>query len=907
MNQRNRKNVPIFVVLISILLIVIVIAVAGSGGGSSVTVKQYEPVIPETTKVLTPASTQYLSSISPDGTIFTFSQTSSEIEQIKLGDVIVSEGTSVAPYGFLQRVINISQSGEQVVIQTEPASLTDAIESGTIRISKKLTQADLAYIQPQIHISNMIASNALYSMVPPNLLDDKLFFKFNDLAVWDDDGNLSTTDDQVRVNGEIAFNPEFNLDFSWNKIRLDGWVFTTGGELDANVSLVAGGKIKGSKDVVLQTFRFNPIIVFVGHVPVVIVPVIDLIAHIEVSLEGGLKLDFSWKLNNSITVSWNRGTGWDYDSNSSRDFSQNFRPTLKGKLVFYPDPYLRLLLYNTVGISTAFRPYVKAIIDPFADPCWELSAGLKVPVGIQGYIFDKKLADFNVDVIGYEISIAKSQSACFVTMTETSPPSVTQTASIGTPIPSITGTVINSESPSNSSTAMLFDVSGSMEELDFTGITKLDAAKDSGSRILDIIQAENSVSQGAEIAILSFSDAAWVNSSLTLDVEIARSALYSLYPMGGTGMPDGLRLAIDQFTNSQNTKPIIIMLSDGMPNIGLGGVDLGDESLVRQQALDLASEAGTKGICIYTVGFGIPETAGSISGEASIDEDFLKQVATNSGCGAYYNAQNATELANVYVNLRHQSTGNILLNQTGNIAQGQTVDIGDVQVPDNQTMILFTLNWPGSQLDAILMDPTGKIVNSNYPKSFFSLTDTLASIIIQDPQPGQWKVSARGVDVPEGVTTYNAVISARPNPNPPTALPQETPAFPVVIIILAIASVGVATYVMTQTRTRKRLSAPAITVQAQLIAIHGEKAGQAFLLSDRLVTGRGSRCALQLKEQTISRQHAIFRFSSGHWYVQDMNSKTGTYVNDTRVNAKILKNGDHIRIGSNVFEFHSGR
>lgn len=467
-----------------------------------------------------------------------------------------------------------------------------------------------------------------------------------------------------------------------------------------------------------------------------------------------------------------------------------------------------------------------------------------------------------------------------------------------------------------SSTAMLFDVSGSMEELDLTGITKLDAAKDSGSRILDIIQAENSVSQGAEIAILSFSDAAWVNSSLTLDVAIARSALYDLYPMGGTGMPDGLRLAIDQFTNSQNTEPIIIMLSDGIPNIGLGGVDLGDESLVRRQVLDLASEAGTKGICIYAVGFGIPGTAGSLSGEASIDEDFLKQVAANSGCGAYYNAQNATELANVYVNLRHQSTGNILLSQTGNISQGQTVDIGNVQIPDDQSMILFTLNWPGSQLDAILMDPAGLTVDSNYPNASLSSTDTLVSIIVQNPQTGEWKLAAKGVDVPESTTNYNAVISARPNPNPPTAIPQETPqatipttpAFPIVILFLILAGGSVAIYVMVQTRSRRRsLSSGVVASNARLVAISGERSGQAIMLVDRLIAGRSVRCRVRLNEKTVSRQHAIFRFSGGNWYVQDMNSQAGTIVNGYPVKARILKDGDRIQVGSSIFEFRYGR
>jgi hypothetical protein len=354
------------------------------------------------------------------------------------------------------------------------------------------------------------------------------------------------------------------------------------------------------------------------------------------------------------------------------------------------------------------------------------------------------------------------------------------------------------------------------------------------------------------------------------------------------------------------------MLSDGLPNLALGSSGLSAEpDLARQQSLDLASEAGTKGICVYTVGFGIPYATGGISGEASIDEDFLNQVAANSGCGAYYNAQNATQLANVYVSLRHESTGNVLLKQEGDISQGQTVDIGNVQVPDNQSMILFTLNWPGSQLDAVLTDPNGSTVDANYPGASFSIPDTLDSIIIQDPQPGDWKVAAQGVDVPEGITTYNAVLSVRPNPNPPTEVPQESPptsiptnpGFPVVVLILVIAGGGIALYVMVQTRKRSGSQPPVGVVSAHLVCISGELVGQTLPLKDRMLVGRGSGSALKLRDRTISRRHVQFRFARGQWYIQDMSSQTGTFINEAKVQATSLKNGDRIRIGSNVFEF----
>lgn len=474
-----------------------------------------------------------------------------------------------------------------------------------------------------------------------------------------------------------------------------------------------------------------------------------------------------------------------------------------------------------------------------------------------------------------------------------------------TPPITITPTSVTSTPPisyGNSSTVMLFDVSGSMGEQDSTGVTKLDAAKGAGGRILDIIQAENSAAQGAQVGILSFSSSAGVNSQLSVDVDSVRFALDNLYASGGTGMPDGLRLSIDQFTGSPDVKPIIIMLSDGLPNIGLNGEGFLDETQVRQQVLDLASEAGNKNICIYTVGFGVPNTTGNVSGEASIDEDFLKQVSANSGCGAYYNAQNATDLANVYVGLRHESTGNVLLKKTGEIAQGQTVDIGAIAVPQGQNELLVTLNWPGSQLDPVLRDPAGKIIDQNYPGATFYQSKSLASVIIQNPLAGNWNLSAIGMDVPEGKTVYNAVVSSRSTGVAPTPTPGGNSGLALVIIFMAMG--GLIVYMVTVTSRRGRQFAIA-SGNASMIALSGQSGGRLLSLSDNYLIGRGSECQVRLSDRSVSRQHARIRYANGRWYIQDLKSAGGTYLNGTKISASPLKPGDRIHIGSTEFEFRT--
>ena len=101
------------------------------------------PVIPNTTKVLPEATTQYLTSISSDGAIFTFSQATPALLALAPGDIMVGDVAENAPDGFLRRVISVTPSDGQVFVNTEDATLEDAIDSGSLEVSRVLTPDDV--------------------------------------------------------------------------------------------------------------------------------------------------------------------------------------------------------------------------------------------------------------------------------------------------------------------------------------------------------------------------------------------------------------------------------------------------------------------------------------------------------------------------------------------------------------------------------------------------------------------------------------------------------------------------------------------------------------------------------------------------------------------------------------------
>jgi pSer/pThr/pTyr-binding forkhead associated (FHA) protein len=74
-------------------------------------------------------------------------------------------------------------------------------------------------------------------------------------------------------------------------------------------------------------------------------------------------------------------------------------------------------------------------------------------------------------------------------------------------------------------------------------------------------------------------------------------------------------------------------------------------------------------------------------------------------------------------------------------------------------------------------------------------------------------------------------------------------------------------------------------------------------LAASMTVGRGPECELRLEDTYASNQHARLFGKNGAWYVEDLGSTNGTFVNDQKLAAPALvQPGDRIRIGTTVLE-----
>lgn len=83
-----------------------------------------------------------------------------------------------------------------------------------------------------------------------------------------------------------------------------------------------------------------------------------------------------------------------------------------------------------------------------------------------------------------------------------------------------------------------------------------------------------------------------------------------------------------------------------------------------------------------------------------------------------------------------------------------------------------------------------------------------------------------------------------------------------------------------------------------------ELSGRSIPLEERvLLIGRRDACHLPLDDSSVSTEHAIIFAMGGAWYLRDLGSRTGTFLNDEQIHQKVLAAGDHIRIGPAEMRF----
>lgn len=187
---------------------------------------------------------------------------------------------------------------------------------------------------------------------------------------------------------------------------------------------------------------------------------------------------------------------------------------------------------------------------------------------------------------------------------------------------------------------LALDISASMLAEDLKP-NRIDAAKKVANDFVD--QRPND-----RIGLVVFSGESFTQCPMTTDHSVLKNLLLSLQSgmlADGTALGEGLATAVNRIRNSSAKSKVIILLTDGVNNIG---------AIAPETAGDIAQAFGIR---VYTIGVGtqgmapypVPTPLGVQYQymPVQIDEPVLKKIASSTG-GKYFRATSTAELKNIY-------------------------------------------------------------------------------------------------------------------------------------------------------------------------------------------------------------------------------------------------------------------
>lgn len=285
---------------------------------------------------------------------------------------------------------------------------------------------------------------------------------------------------------------------------------------------------------------------------------------------------------------------------------------------------------------------------------------------------------------------------------------------------------LNYAASNNVDTSLVIDRSGSMEEFDY-----MEPAKSAAALFVNLMR-ENDL-----LAVVSFNHQVQVPFAMTSLNETSRetavTAINSITAFGTTSIGGGLGEGQRQLVTSGNqVHPwAIVLLSDGFENTA---------PFVDSVLPGIVASKTT----VHTIALG-----------GNADQDLLLDIAAKTG-GTYNLAPSAAQLQGVYNSIAATVANQQTLLAVSGVIEAGASSIKNVVVDSTIGEATFAITWsnPDAQLQLVLGDPTGRIINptvaATSPDMTYAEGATFAYYRIKTPTlvPGVWTIGIEGGVVP---------------------------------------------------------------------------------------------------------------------------------------------------------------
>ena len=387
MEGQNEKTINIFFIFI---IIVFVFNCSKDSTGPDDNGDEDEVIISENVVVIEDMD---LSDPIIDSTMYTFTFVG-DPPDINVGDVIVGQ----TGLGYLRKVISVEIEGNEIILETEQASLTDVIEQCNIQNTIEFSINNRSKIDGW-HCNYLAEGVTL----------QRGGIDFDDLVLFS--GNVDNVNLDVTIpDGYFEFEPTLNHEIEIEWFQIQHLLITAEGNMqfDCDIELTCSAPVNYNHEINIAEFT-SPIF-YIWVVPCVFE--LSFVAGFETNLEltGTVSAGFDSDASLEYGAEYYSSSGWSEIWDKSFDFAAH--PIQWGYIgsvnaTCYIKPRLSLLIASVAGPYMETEPYLQFNGD-ITPPNWqwELLGGVNGNLGFEVEIYTYTLADYYTTLLNWETIIA---------------------------------------------------------------------------------------------------------------------------------------------------------------------------------------------------------------------------------------------------------------------------------------------------------------------------------------------------------------------------------------------------------------------------------------------------------------------------------------------------------------------
>ncbi len=364
--------------LVSVLTALAAIVTTGSGAAAAT------PDQSQRTRVLPASSVQAVTGPASARTVVLGAGAPS----VRPGDFVAVGVGAATPTGLLAQVrATRAIGGGRSELATVPARLTDAVPTGEFDVSASLSGADLQR-------GGDASAKSLSQVIRQNVTCSS---------------GVSAT-----VSGSITIEPTFRFQASWSLgrgVTASSFTGTVTETAALRASIEGAARCNLARTPLLsQPFRFKPITVQVGPVPVVLLPELQLYLDARGDVRAALAAGAEQQISASAGIMYTKSAGTRPISNLRSKFTASppaVTATAAAEAGIAPE--FNLLVYGIAGPQLNLRGYARFDADTTATPWWVLRAGFSA--GAHLVVPALNLAVGDPSIINYSKVLAQASTA----------------------------------------------------------------------------------------------------------------------------------------------------------------------------------------------------------------------------------------------------------------------------------------------------------------------------------------------------------------------------------------------------------------------------------------------------------------------------------------------------------------